>query len=189
MVLITLAMFFFYWGMFPVFSFITTVARARGMSISLSQYLVSILNAGSVFGRILPGILGDKIGRFNVITVFCALTCVMIFGVWIPATSAAGQICFGLFFGFSSGAAISLTPALIAQISPIQEIGVRTGLIFAAGSIGALTGSPIGGALIDEDNGGFLYLMLFGGCVCIVGTTLFFTMRIKIGGWEVMKKV
>jgi MFS family permease len=172
-----------------VFSFITSVAHGRGMSLQLSQYLVSILNAGSVFGRTLPGILGDKIGRFNVMTVSCALTCVMILAVWIPADTNAGQLVFAPLFGFVSGAAISLTPALVAQISPIREIGVRTGIIFAAGSIGALTGSPIGGALIDEDNAHFLYLQLFGGCVCVVGTLMFLFCRIKLAGFALMKKI
>ncbi|EHY53570.1 hypothetical protein HRR83_003779 [Exophiala dermatitidis] len=189
MVLTTLAAFFFYWGMFPVFSFITTVANGRGMSLALAQYIVSMLNAGSVFGRTLPGILGDKIGRFNVMTVFCTFTTILILAVWIPAKSNAGQIVFAPLFGFSSGAAIGLTPALIAQISPLKEIGVRTGAVFAAGSIGALTGSPIGGQLITRDNGGFLYLQLFGGCTCAVGCVFFLLARLYIGGPDLKKKV
>ncbi|KIX05494.1 uncharacterized protein Z518_06366 [Rhinocladiella mackenziei CBS 650.93] len=189
MLLTTLAVFFFYWGMFPVFSFITAVANGRGMSLDLAQYLVSILNAGSVFGRTLPGILGDKVGRYNVMSVFCTLTTILILAVWIPATSNAGQLVFAPLFGFTSGAAIGLTPALIAQISPIKEIGIRTGTVFGAGSIGALTGSPIGGALITRDHGDFLYLQLFGGCTCIVGCIFFFVARLHLGGLDLKKKI
>ena len=159
------------------------------MSLQLAQYLVSILNAGSIFGRTIPGILGDKIGRYNVMIAFCTLTCVFMLAIWIPATSNAGQLVFAPLFGFSSGAAIGLTPALIAQISPIREIGIRTGAVFAAGSIGALTGSPIGGALISRDNGGYLYMQLFGGCCCIVGVLFFLAARINIAGLELKKKV
>jgi len=189
MLLITIAAFFFYWGMFPVFSFVTAVGNGRGMSLELAQYLVSILNAGSVLGRTLPGILGDRIGRFNVMTIFCTLTGILILAVWIPATSNAGQLVFAPFFGFASGAAIGLTPALIAQVSPIKEIGIRTGTVFAAGSIGALTGSPIGGALITRDHGGFLYLQLFGGIVCLVGCFFFAAARVNLAGWDLKKKV
>ncbi|KAK5063006.1 hypothetical protein LTR84_005082 [Exophiala bonariae] len=184
-----LALFMFYWGMFPIFSFITVVANGRGMSLELSQYLVSVLNAGSVFGRTLPGILGDKIGRFNVMSIFCMFTVILVLGLWIPANTNAGQLVFAPLFGFSSGAAIGLTPALIAQISPIKEIGVRVGAAFAAGSIGALTGAPIGGALIARDNGGFLYLQLFSGCTCFVGALLFILARVKVGGTNPMTKV
>jgi len=183
------ATFFFYWGMFPVFSFVTAVANGRGMSLSLAQYLVSMLNAGSIFGRTLPGLLGDRVGRFNVMVVFCTLTGISILAIWIPATSNAGQIVFAPLFGFFSGAAIGLTPALIAQVSPIKEIGIRTGTVFAAGSIGALTGSPIGGALITRDNGGFLYLQLFGGIVCLIGCAFFLAARINVGGLDLKKKV
>ncbi|KAK4937662.1 hypothetical protein LTR10_021735 [Elasticomyces elasticus] len=189
LLLTTAAVFFFYWGMFPVMSFITAVGNGRGMSLQLAQYLVSILNAGSIFGRTLPGILGDKIGRFNVMIAFCTMTCIFMLAIWIPAKSNAGQLVFAPLFGFSSGAAIGLTPALIAQISPIREIGIRTGAVFAAGAIGALTGSPIGGALISRDNGGYLYMQLFGGCCCIVGVLFFLAARINIAGLELKKKV
>lgn len=189
MFLTVLATFVFYWGMFPIFSFITVVANGRGMSLELSQYLVSVLNAGSVFGRTLPGILGDKIGRFNVMNIFCLLTAILILGLWIPADSNAGQLVFAPLFGFSSGAAIGLTPALLAQISPIREIGVRTGTAFAAGSIAALTGAPIGGELIARDHGGFLYLQLFSGCTCLLGCFVLMLARIRIGGTGVMTKV
>lgn len=189
MILTTLAIAFFFFGMFPVFSFVTAVANGRGMSLQLAQYLVSILNAGSIFGRTLPGILGDKVGRFNVMTVFCTLTSILILAVWIPANNNAGEIVFSALFGFSSGAAIGLTPALIAQISPIREIGVRTGMVFAAGSIGALTGSPIGGALITRDHGGFTYMQLFGGSTCIVGCIFFFAARLNLAGLDLRKKV
>jgi MFS family permease len=174
--------------MFPVFSFITAVANGRGMSLDLAQYLVSILNAGSVAGRILPGILGDKLGRFNIMIAFCTLTSILILAVWIPADTNVGQLIFAPFFGFASGAAIGLTPALIAQISPIREIGVRTGTVFAAGSIGALTGSPIGGALITRDHGSFLYMQLFGGIVCIVGCVFFAAARVYLVGFDLKKK-
>lgn len=189
MILLTVSLFFIYFGMFPVMSYITAVAAGRGMSLDLAQYLVSILNAGSIFGRTLPGILGDRIGRFNVMFAFCTLTAILILAVWIPATNNVGQLVFAPFFGFASGAAIGLTPALIAQISPIKEIGIRTGTVFAAGSIGALTGSPIGGALITRDNGGFLYMQLFAGCTCVVGCVLFFITRVYIGGFKLMTKV
>ncbi|RMZ80006.1 hypothetical protein DV738_g3074, partial [Chaetothyriales sp. CBS 135597] len=188
-ILLLLASFLFYWGMFPVFSFITAVANGRGMSLQLSQYLVSVLNAGSIFGRTLPGILGDRIGRFNVMTVFCFLTAILVLALWIPSSNNIGELFFAPLFGFASGAAIGLTPALIAQISPIQEIGTRTGLVFGVGSLGALTGSPIGGALIADNHGKYLYVQLFAGIVSMAGAVMFLVARIYIGGFGLMTKV
>lgn len=117
------------------------------------------------------------------------LTAIFILALWIPATSNAGQLVFAPLFGFASGAAIGLTPALIAQISPIREIGTRTGTIFGIGAIGALTGSPIGGALITRDHGEFLYLQLFGGIVCLTGSVFYVITRVVIGGVSLKKKI
>jgi MFS family permease len=61
-------------------------------------------------------------------------------------------------------------PSLIAQISPIREIGIRSGTFFLCVAVGGLTGNPIGGALITADNGGFTWLQLFCGLTMIVGS-------------------
>lgn len=68
-------------------------------------------------------------------------------------------------------------PALIAQISPIREIGIRSGTVFAITAIAGLFGSPIGGALLSRDHGGFLYLQLFCGIVMAIGTAFFIASR------------
>jgi predicted MFS family arabinose efflux permease len=43
--LLTAAIFFFYWGMFIPIIFIVSIARFRGISAHMSNYLVPILNA------------------------------------------------------------------------------------------------------------------------------------------------
>ena len=150
--LTTIATFLFYYGMFVPFAFIVSDAIAHGMSLTLGEYLVSMLNAGSIFGRTLPGIIGDKIGRFNTMTIFCALTTILILGMWIPADTNAIFLAYAPLFGFASGAAIGLTPALIAQISEIRDIGTRTGTAFGIASLAALTGTPIGGQLVVRNS-------------------------------------
>lgn len=54
-VLTTLGSFLFFFGMFLPINYIILQAGSLGMSSNLSQYLVSILNAASLFGRTLPG--------------------------------------------------------------------------------------------------------------------------------------
>ena len=44
------------------------------MAASLVQYLVPILNGASFFGRTIPGILADKVGRFNMTAIMCYLS-------------------------------------------------------------------------------------------------------------------
>ena len=147
------------------------------MSPGLSIYLIPILNAASIFGRILPGIIADRFGRFNVMIITTAFSSIIVLALWLPSRANAPIIVFCVLYGFSTGAFVSLGPALIAQISPIREIGVRSGTFFLCVAIGGLTGNPIGGALLSQDHGGFLYLQLFCGLTMAAGTVFYFGSR------------
>lgn len=88
------------------------------MSPSLAGYLVSILNAASVFGRTLPAYFADRYGRFNVMIVMAIVTTVLVLALWIPATSNAAIIVFAALFGFTSGTLVSMVckPPLLSAI-------------------------------------------------------------------------
>ncbi|KAL1974653.1 hypothetical protein VTN31DRAFT_4857 [Thermomyces dupontii] len=181
-ILLTASVFFFYWGMFIPLTFIVVKARAHGMSATLANYLVPILNGASVIGRTVPNALADKLGHFNVMIVMCTLTTALILGLWLPASSNLANIIFAAFFGVSSGAGIGLTPALVAKISPLPEIGARTGASMSISAFAALTGSPIGGQIISVSHGSFQNTIIFGGVSCAIGTVLFLVTRLMVAG-------
>ncbi len=104
-------------------------------------------------------------------------TAVLVLALWLPSRGSVPIIIFAALFGFSSGAFVSLAPSLVAQISDIREIGVRNGSLFAAISVAALTGSPIGGALVTADNGSFTYLQIFCGVTMSVGCVIYVASR------------
>jgi predicted MFS family arabinose efflux permease len=136
----------------------------------------------SIFGRILPGIVADRFGRFNTMIIVNTFTAVIVLALWLPAHGTVPIIIFAALYGFSSGAFVSLAPSLVAQISDIREIGIRNGSLFAAISIAALTGSPIGGALVTADNGGFTYLQIFCGVTMSVGCIIYLASRaVQVG--------
>ena len=62
--LLTAAMFFVFWGMFIPFYYLPTYGLAHGMSSHMANNLLATLNAGSFVGRIISGILADKLGRY-----------------------------------------------------------------------------------------------------------------------------
>lgn len=138
----------------------------------------------SIFGRILPGWLGDRLGRFNVMIVTTYLTTLLVFVLWIPGKSNAAIIVFAALFGFTSGTFVSMIPALVVQITKdMRTIGVRNGSNFFIISLAALTGNPIAGALITMDNGGYLYLQIFCGVTMFVGSSFFLMARFVQVGW------
>ena len=63
--LLTAAMFFVFLAMFIPFYYLPSYGLAHGMSLNMSNNLLAILNAGSFVGRIVSGILADKLGRFE----------------------------------------------------------------------------------------------------------------------------
>jgi len=134
-----------------------------------------------VIGRTVPNALADKLGRFNVMIVMSAFTTVLILALWLPAEGNVPLILFAVLFGIGSGAGIGLTPALCAQVSPIRDIGVRTGTVFAVAAFAALTGSPIGGQIIADSHGSFRNAIIFAGVSCAIGTALFVATRITLG--------
>jgi MFS family permease len=204
--LVVLACLFIFFGSFIPINFAILEARQFGMSVELSSYLLAILNAvsealffryrltlmapkASLFGRTIPGHLGDVFGRFNVTIIFTFMTAIVVLALWIPARDNAPMIVFAALYGFGNGSFVSMAPALIAQISDIRQLGVRTGTLFAVVSIGALCGNPIGGALLSQDGGGYLYLQIFCGTFLLAGAITFLAARWALVKWKLQVKV
>ncbi|KAH7369981.1 riboflavin transporter MCH5 [Rhexocercosporidium sp. MPI-PUGE-AT-0058] len=180
--LLCLASFLFFFGTFLPFNYIILQAQSHGMSANLSIYLIPILNAASVFGRILPGIVADRVGRFNVMIITTGFSAIIVLALWLPSSGNIPIIIFCVLYGFSSGAFVSMGPSLMAQISPIRELGTRNGTFFLCVAIGGLTGNPIGGALIGSDNGGFHHLQIFCGVTMAAGSLVYVADRwVQVG--------
>ncbi|KAF5686667.1 riboflavin transporter mch5 [Fusarium denticulatum] len=158
-----------------------------GMAPSTTQYLLPIINAVSIPGRILPGILADKVGRYNVAIVVALLTGVITLGLWIPGNSRAAIIGFAAVYGLVSGSLISLTPTLVAQISDVRQIGVRQGTCFTIQSFGALLGSPVAGAILSSQDGTYWGLKLFCGCSFLAAMMAFTLARTALVGLKMAK--
>lgn len=182
-VLVVAGFFCFTYGIYVPITYLPVQALEVGVDPSLVDYLIPILNSASLFGRIFSGLAGDRIGRYNIFIIVCYLTGIWILALWIPCNTTGGVIAFAALFGFCSGAYVSLIAPLVAQISPISEIGFRTGLVFLLSSIGGLTTNPISGAIIDRPNG-WVGVKVFGGVFCLVGTTFILAARIHRTGWK-----
>ena len=92
----------FYLGMFSPFFYVTSYATSMGMSTSFSFYLVSILNAASLVGRISAGWLADKYGHFNLCSL-AALSSALVTFCWTAADTSGGLVVWCLAYGFASG--------------------------------------------------------------------------------------
>ncbi|KAH8163983.1 hypothetical protein CIB48_g4269 [Xylaria polymorpha] len=151
--LVVVASFFFFWGLYLPFNYLNIQAQQQGVDPTLIPYLLPIVNAVSIPGRIIPGIAADRLGRFNTIILVSVLSAIITLALWVP--------------GNTTGTTIGLRCHL--RISDLREIGTRSGTLLFVGSLGALTGSPIAGAIVTAQNGGYLGLKLFNGFTLLFG--------------------
>lgn len=156
-------------GLFTPLFYIQIYGVTHGVDPKLAFYLVSILNGASFFGRILPGFLADFYGRFNLFFISSAASGILMLAFWLNAHTTASIVAFAALYGFFSGAVISLQPAVIAQISPVERIGVRLGMCYGPLSIANLIGTPIAGALFNNYGMSFMPMSVFSGVVVLVG--------------------
>jgi MFS family permease len=183
---LTGACFFFAMAVYQPGTFITLNAQREGVRGSVSNYLLSMLNASSVIGRVVAGWVADRAGRFNTMIITTFLSALFVLAAWIPAHSTAPFIVFAVLVGFTNGAYVALTSSLVAQISDIKKIGTRNGTNWFMYGIGALIGTPIAGTLIQRNNGGYLYMQIFAGLAMFVSGCLFVGSRyVQIGlAWK-----
>jgi len=73
-ILITAGFFPFSYGFYMPVNYFPVQALSAGMIPDLAQYLLPMLNAGSLFGRLFAGFLSDEIGRYNILVVVCYLS-------------------------------------------------------------------------------------------------------------------
>jgi MFS family permease len=133
-------------GMFLPFFYLPTFAVENGMSTELASYIIAILNAASFFGRVIPGVLGDKLGRYNAFSAAALSSGILLLCMqWL--NSNASIIVFSALYGFCSGAIVSGMSVVLTQVpKDPREIGTYMGMGMATVSIAALVGPPIDGA-------------------------------------------
>ncbi|KAL6244128.1 hypothetical protein RBB50_008998 [Rhinocladiella similis] len=188
-----LGCFFIVWGLFGPFDYMPLMAISHGMSENLSTYTVAITNACSIFGRVIPGYLSDKMGQLNIMMVVGILSGVSILCFWLPLEyyfSNAGILVFGGLYGAISGGFIGLmTPCVIAlSDGNVEALGARLGGFMVVLAIASLTGLPIMGAIDgSQANQSYTGLIIYSGVVMTLGGAFITAARLRRNGLRLEK--
>ncbi|KAJ7262738.1 major facilitator superfamily domain-containing protein [Mycena haematopus] len=167
-------------GLYAPVSYGVTYAVAHGVSQDLAFYSLSILNALSLLGRLLPNLIAQRIGPINIIIVACTLAGVLDI-VWASVQSTTGILVFNAGFGFASGGYVSVVPAAVASLGANpQDIGLRLGMAFFSASFFWLASSPVQGALIKL-HGTYWPAAVFSGAIVLAGVVMMVVARILVG--------
>lgn len=154
-------------------TFLASYALAHGHSETMSYGLLVILNSTAMFGRVLPGIVADRIlGRYNTLIALSLMATFTIFVLWLPfGHISAVLVLFAAAHGFCNGAIVSLGPVCCGQICKTKEYGRRYGTMYLVASFTVLIGVPLSSTLIttnaDDYQKNYQNLIIFNGSVYI----------------------
>ncbi|KAI5927228.1 major facilitator superfamily transporter [Camillea tinctor] len=166
-----------YLGLFTPFFYASSYATQQGLSSSTAFYLISAINASSLFGRIIPGHLADIYGHFNICTLSILASGIVGF-CWTATYNLPGLVIWGLMYGFTSGAVLSLQGACAGKLASRENQGTAVGLVSGSVSITALVGTPISGQILRS--AGYLGLGIWTGTTLIVGAGILTGARLRL---------
>lgn len=148
---------------------------------SFAFYLLIILNAASLFGRVIPNFFADKTGPLNMLLPCAAISASLAF-CWIAISSKAGLVVFSILYGFFSGTFVSLPPTTVVSLSPnLAVVGTRMGMSFTFSGFGLLVGNPVAGAILGSGTD-FVGVQVFCGGTVVAATIAVFLARVvKVG--------
>ncbi|KAJ2929819.1 hypothetical protein H1R20_g7262, partial [Candolleomyces eurysporus] len=170
-------------GLFtPIFYIVSYANHISTISFN-PYYVLAILNAGGIFGRIAPAYLSDSLGHFNLLfpsALFSGLSCVTL---WLGAKNLQVLLAFAAVYGFWSGAFVSLIAPCVVRVSSFErgDVGTRIGLLYSVISVPSLIGNPIAGALLSHDpHGSYTGTIIFAGATVMLGSIFIFMAKCAI---------
>lgn len=172
-------------------TYFPSYAIAQGASESTSLLLLTVWNATGILGRWIPGFVSDIYGRYNVYVFMLILYCLCIFVLLYPFGSSEKILyAFAGVGGYCSGSILGLLPACLSQITPVNEIGTKYGILNAVLSLANLFGIPIAASIIKDgtpkEYNNFVVLV---GCLAVAGTLFWYFSRVAILGFKLNIKV
>ncbi|OTA99694.1 hypothetical protein M426DRAFT_67314 [Hypoxylon sp. CI-4A] len=184
---LAIACFFYFLGVFIPYNYLVVEAQDAGDSYHASNILLVILSATSTVGRVMPGWLGDRYGRFNTTIVFTFFSIFLVLAVWIAAPWRAGRVAFAALYGFGSGTFVSMVPTLIAQVcSDMSKYGLHLGAVYLVIAPSVLIAQPIAGVLADagvnNSRDHYVWLKVFCALAMTVGVIGFIAARAAYQG-------
>jgi MFS transporter, OFA family, oxalate/formate antiporter len=161
---------------------ISSVAGMAKNSLGEAAFIaVAILAIGNAGGRIIAGMLSDKIGRKQTLFIMLAFQAILMF-VAIPiveskTTSAFSLVLIATLIGFNYGTNLSLFPSFTKDLYGLKNFGVNYGIVFTAWGVGGLVLSRLSQMLQASSGGSFSSSFVTAGILLAVGAILAFTLK------------
>jgi MFS transporter, OFA family, oxalate/formate antiporter len=150
------------------------VSVQSGNAIKIGFLFVALLAIFNASGRVVAGIVSDRIGRIRTLTlVFISQAVVMFF--FSRLSTIETFILGSAVVGFSYGACLSLFPSATADFWGTKNLGLNYGIMFTAWGVGGVFGPIMAGKIADM-TGSYNLSYIISASLMIIGALMtFFT--------------
>ena len=164
-------------GLMVIGSISGMAKSSMGQNAFVAVVLLAVGNAG---GRVVAGVLCDKIGPKATLTVVLAFQAALMF-LSIPFVAAADAGAFLLvgtatFIGFNYGANLSMFPSFAKDLWGIKHFGVNYGILFTAWGVGGFVMSRVSQTLVSS-TGSYSSSFAIAGSLLVAGVLLSFFIK------------
>lgn len=147
------------------------IAALQMPGTDLGFVLVAVLAIGNASGRVVAGMVSDRLGGTRTMLVVFVMQAAMM-GLLAIAGTPGMLVPVAAFVGFSYGANLALFPSTTQGYFGTKNYGVNYGLVFTAWGMGGVFGSMTAGSIVDSTGGyGIAYAVAAGLCVLAAGLT------------------
>jgi MFS family permease len=163
-------------------NFMPDFAVAMGYTAAAGAVFLTINNGINSASRIGMGFMADALGRQNTLVVSVLGSAVTVVSLWLLAASGAKGpwIGFVVMYGILAGGYNALFPTTITEVFGIQAYASVNGFLYFVRGLGALFGSPVGGAILSSKRSGhsaadyqsviwYDGALLFASSLCVIG--------------------
>ena len=165
-------------GLMVIGSVAGMAKRSMGEMAFLVVALMAIGNAG---GRIVAGMLSDRIGRRATLAIMLGFQALLMFaGIVIveSSTSAMLLVILASLIGFNYGTNLSLIPSFTKDLWGLKNFGMNYGIVFTAWGVGGFVMSRLSQMLYAQ-SGNYIYSFASAGVLLVIGTILTMTLTKK----------
>ena len=164
---------------------IGSVAGMAKKSLGEAAFVVvAVMAIGNAGGRIIAGVISDKIGRSFTLFGMLILQAILMF-VCIPVMGSKNSsplvlVLLATFIGFNYGANLSLFPSLTKDLWGLKNFGTNYGIIFTAWGVGGLVMSRVS-QMLKVGSGNFTSSFIVAGALLIFGAIVTSSLRTRKG--------
>jgi len=127
---------------------ITTIAKLG--KIEAGFILVALLAVGNASGRIIAGMLSDKIGRTWTMFIIFVFQAVLMMVLRTGLSEMATFIVISMLLGFNYGACLSVFPSAAKDNFGLKNFGVNYGLVFTSWGVGGFVFPLLAGKIFES---------------------------------------